>query len=259
MNLFLVYRSKRISIIIPVYNEEKLIIPTLMCIPNYVDKIIVIDDGSKDSTRSLVLSYDDERVELIALGENKGVGNGVKVGYIGSLQYNIDIVVAIGGDHQFDLENLPLLLDPIVDDEADYVKGNRFLVDARLTMPNKRYFGNIFLSMLTRMASGVHTIFDTQDGFIAISRKVIETVDWDIFWNGYGFVSDFIIRIAAYGFRIKDIPRRAIYIEGIKQSQIVISRYIKRSLPMILKGWSWRILHQRKLRKKLKKNEMNIS
>ena len=71
------------------------------------------------------------------------------------------------------------------------------------------------------------------------------------------FVSDFIIRIAAYGFRIKDIPRRAIYIEGIKQSQIVISRYIKRSLPMILKGWSWRILHQRKIRKKLKKNGMN--
>jgi len=126
-------------------------------------------------------------------------------------------------------------------------------------MPNKRYFGNIFLSMLTRMASGVRTIFDTQDGFIAISRKVIETIDWDIFWNDYGFVSDFIIKIAAYGFRIKDIPSRAIYIEGIKQSQIVISRYIKRCLLMILKGWLWRILHQRKIRKKLKKNEMNKS
>ena len=253
------YRGKRISIIIPVHNEENLIIPTLMGIPNYVDKIIVIDDGSEDSTRSLVLSYDDERVELIALGENKGVGNAVKVGYIGSLQYNIDIVVAIGGDHQFDLENLPLLLDPIVDDEADYVKGNRFLVDAKEVMPNKRYFGNIFLSMLTRMASGVRTIFDTQDGFIAISRKVIETVDWDIFWNGYGFVSDFIIKIAAYGFRIKDIPIRTIYLKGIKQSQIVISRYIMRSLPMILKGWLWKILHQRKIRKKLKINEMNKS
>ncbi len=254
MNLFLVYRGKRISIIIPVYNEEQLIIPTLMGIPNYVDKIIVIDDGSDDSTRNLILSYDDERVELIALSENKGVGNAVKVGYIESLQYNIDIVGAIGGDHQFDLENLPLLLDPIVDDEADYVKGNRFLVDAKEIMPNRRYFGNIFLSMLTRMASGVRTIFDTQDGFIVISRKVIETIDWDICWNGYGFVSDFIIKIAAYGFRIKDVPRRSIYIEGEKQSKIVISRYIKRSLPMILKGWLWRILHQRKIRKKLKKN-----
>jgi len=259
VNLFLVYRGKRISIIIPVYNEEKLIIPTLMGIPNYVDKIIVIDDGSEDSTRSLVLSYDDERVEIIALGENIGVGNAVKVGFIESLQYNIDIVVAIGGDHQFDLENLPLLLDPIVDDEADYVKGNRFLVDAKVIMPNKRYFGNIFLSMLTRMASGVRTIFDTQDGFIAISRKVIETIDWDIFWNGYGFVSDFIIKIATYGFRIKDVPNRSIYIAGEKQSKIVISKYIKRNFPMILKGWLWRILHQRKIRKKLKKNEMNKS
>jgi len=254
-----VYRGKRISIIIPVYNEEKLIIPTLMGIPNYVDKIIVIDDGSTDSTRNLVLSYDDERIELIALNENKGVGNAVKVGYIGSLQYNIDIVGTIGGDHQFDLEDLPSLLDPIVDDEADYVKGNRFLVDAKEVMPNKRYFGNIFLSMLTRMASGVRTIFDTQAGFITISRKVIETIDWDIFWNGYGFVSDFIIKINAYGFRIKDVPNRSIYLEGEKQTQIVISKYIMQSLPMILKGWLWRILHQRKIRKKLKKNELKKS
>jgi glycosyltransferase involved in cell wall biosynthesis len=231
----------------------------LIGIPNYVDKIIVIDDYSEDSTRSLVLNYEDERLELISLGENKGVGNAVKVGYKGSLQYNIDIVVAIGGDHQFDLEQLPSLLDPIVDDEADYVKGNRFLVDAKEVMPNKRYFGNIFLSMLTRMASGVRTIFDTQGGFIAVSRKVIESIDWDNFWHGYGFVSDFIIKIAAYGFRIKDVPIRAIYLKGIKQSQIVISRYIMRILPMILKGWLWKILHQRKLRKKLKINEMNKS
>ena len=255
----MVYRDKRISIIIPVHNEEKLIIPTLIGIPDYVDKIIIIDDGSEDSTRSLVLSYEDERLELIALGENKGVGNAVKVGYKGSIQYNIDIVVAIGGDHQFDLEQLPSLLDPIVDDEADYVKGNRFLVDAKEVMPNKRYFGNIFLSMLTRMASGVRTIFDTQGGFIAVSRKLIEIIDWDNFWNGYGFVSDFIIKIAAYGFRIKDIPIRAIYLKEMKQSQIVISRYIIRSLPMILKGWLWKILHQRKIRKKLKINEMNKS
>ena len=255
----MVYRDKRISIIIPVHNEEKLIIPTLIGIPDYVDKIIIIDDGSEDSTRSLILSYEDERLELIALGENKGVGNAVKVGYKGSIQYNIDIVVAIGGDHQFDLEQLPSLLDPIVDDEADYVKGNRFLVDAKEVMPNKRYFGNIFLSMLTRMASGVRTIFDTQGGFIAVSRKLIEIIDWDNFWNGYGFVSDFIIKIAAYGFRIKDIPIRAIYLKEMKQSQIVISRYIIRSLPMILKGWLWKILHQRKIRNKLKINEMNKS
>jgi len=251
----LVYEGKKISIIIPAYNEERLIIPTLMGIPDYVDKVFVIDDGSKDLTPNLVQTYDDPKVNLIKLAKNKGVGNAIKVGYMTSLQHNIDIVAVVGADHQFDLEQLPSLLEPIVKDEADYTKGNRFLVDAKEVMPNRRYLGNIFLSILTRMASGVHTIFDTQDGFTAISKKVIETVDWNLFWDGYGYVSDFIIKIAAYGFRIKDVPRRSIYLEGEKQSKIVISKYIKRNLSMILKGWSWRILHQRKIRKKLKKTK----
>ena len=168
---------------------------------------------------------------------NDGVGNAIKIGYLESLKDNIDIVAVIGGDHQFDLEQLYLLLDPIIKGEADYTKGNRFLVDAKEIMPSKRYFGNIFLSILTRLAAGVHTIFDTQDGFTAISKEVIETVNWNFFWDGYGYVSDFIIKIAAYGFKIKDVPRRSIYLEGEKQSKIIISKYIKKNFLMILKGW----------------------
>ncbi len=252
----MVYRGKKISITIPAYNEERLIIPTIMGIPDFVDKIFVVDDGSKDLTSNLVERLKNPKIKLIKLTKNQGVGNAIKIGYMTSLRHNIDIVAVVGGDHQFDLEQLPLLLDPIVNDEADYTKGNRFLVDAKKVMPNKRYFGNIFLSILTRIGSGVHNIFDTQDGFTAISRKVIETVDWDLFWDGYGYVSDFIIKIAAHGFRIKDVPRRSIYLEGEKQSKIVISRYIKRNFLMILKGWKWRIIHQRKIRNKRKDKKL---
>lgn len=220
-----------------------------MGVPNFVDKVFVIDDGSKDSTADLVEQYNDPRVHLIQLMKNKGVGFAIKKGYLISIENDIDIVAVVGGDHQFDLEQLNLLLDPIVDDKADYTKGNRFLVDAKEKMPNKRYFGNIFLSILTRLASGLHNIFDTQDGFTAISKDVIKTVDWDFFWDGYGYVSDFIIKLAAYGFRIKDVPRRSIYLDGFEQSKINISKYIKKNLPMILKGWFWRINHQKKLRK----------
>lgn len=250
--LCLVYREKKISITIPAYNEERLIIPTLMGIPEYVDKIFVIDDGSEDSTPELVQELKDSRIILIKLKENRGVGNAIKLGYFESLKYDIDIVAVVGGDHQFDLEQLHLLLDPIVDDEADYTKGNRFLVDAKEVMPNKRYFGNIILSILTRMASGKHDIFDTQDGFTAISKKVIKTVNWDIFWDGYGYVSDFIIKIAAYGFRVKDIPRRSIYLENEKQSKIVVSNYIKNNFFMILKGWWWRITNRKMIKNQLK-------
>lgn len=248
----MVYKSKTISITIPAYNEERLIVPTLMGIPDYVDKVFVIDDGSEDSTPNLVQKLNNPKITLIKLEKNQGVGHAIKLGYLKSLKHNIDIVVVVGADHQFDLEQLHLFIDPIINDEADYTKGNRFLVDAKEVMPYKRYVGNIFLSILTRMASGVHTIFDTQDGYTAISKKVIETVNWDLFWDGYGYVSDFIIKIAAYGFRIKDVPRRSIYLEGEKQSQIVISRYIRKNFLMILKGWWWRIFHQRKIKSDLK-------
>ena len=245
-----------ISLTIPAYNEERLIIPTIMGTPDYVDKVFVIDDGSNDLTCKLVIELDDPKVTIIKLAKNQGVGNAIKVGYMASLQHNMDIVAVVGGDHQFELEQLYLLLDPIVNDEADYTKGNRFLVDAKEVMPNKRYIGNIFLSILTRMASGIHTIFDTQNGFTAISKKVIETVDWKFFWDGYGYVSDFIIKIAAYGFRIKDVPHRSIYLEGEKQSKIVISKYIKKYSLMILKGWLWRIFHQRKIKNNLKEKKI---
>lgn len=248
----MVYKGKTVSITIPAYNEERLIVPTLNGIPDYVDKVFVIDDASEDSTPSLVQKLNNPKITLIKLEKNQGVGNAIKLGYLKSLAHNIDITAVVGADHQFDLEQLYLLLDPIINDEADYTKGNRFLVDAKEVMPNKRYIGNILLSILTRMASGVHTIFDTQDGFTAISKKVIETVNWDLFWNGYGYVSDFIIKLAAYGFRIKDVPRRSIYLEGEKQSKIVISRYIKRNFLMILKGWWWRLFHQRKIKSDLK-------
>ena len=248
----MVYKSKTISITIPAYNEERLIVPTLMGIPDYVDKVFVIDDGSEDSTPKLVQKLNNPKITLIKLEKNQGVGHAIKLGYLTSLKHNIDIVAVVGADHQFDLEQLHLFIDPIINDEADYTKGNRFLVDAKEIMPYKRYVGNIFLSILTRMASGVHTIFDTQDGYTAISKKVIETVNWDLFWDGYGYVSDFIIKIAAYGFRIKDVPRRSIYIEGEKQSKIVISRYIRKNFLMILKGWWWRIFHQRKIKSDLK-------
>lgn len=252
------YKQKKISLVIPAYNEERLIIPTLMGVPEYVDKIIVVDDNSTDKTPNLVSNYNDSRIILIKTETNRGPGNAIIQGYLESMKYDIDIVAVCGADHQFDLEQMVYLLEPIIEGNADYVKGNRFLVDAREVMPTKRYIGNILLSLLTRLASGNHHIFDTQDGFTAISREVIENVDWSLFWPGYGYVSDFIIKIAAYGYNIVDAPRRSIYIEGERQSKIVISKYIKNNFPMIIKGWFWRIKNQRKLSKKLTIEEEKI-
>ena len=73
----MVYKGKKISLTIPAYNEERLIIPTLMGIPDYIDKVFVVDDGSTDSTQKLVQELDDPKVILIKLARNQGVGNAI--------------------------------------------------------------------------------------------------------------------------------------------------------------------------------------
>jgi len=247
------YKGKKIGLIVVFYNEERLIIPTLKGVPSYVDRIYAIDDASTDKTCDLIKDYSekyDNRIILIHHEKNRGVGQAVITGYLAASKDKMDIVAGVGGDHQFDLQELPFLLDPIVEGKADYTKGNRFLVDAKYVMPIKRYLGNILLSIMTRWSSGRRDIFDTQDGFTAISKTAIDIIDWVEFWKGYGYPSDFIVRIAAYGFRIMDVPRRTIYLPGEKQSQIKIKKYIKTVAPMIIHDFFWRLKNQKRLNEK---------
>jgi hypothetical protein len=82
---------------------------------------------------------------------------------------------------------------------------------------------------------------DVVDGYTAINRNALETIDWDSAWHGYGYPMDFLIRLNAYGFRVKDIPRRAIYLPGERQSQIKGLRYALRVSPMLVRGFFWRL------------------
>lgn len=234
------YKGMKVSLVIPAYNEERLIRPTITNVPDTIDRIYIIDDGSTDNTAEIVKSVMDKRIFLIRHGENRGVGQAIITGYQRSAKDKIDIAVVIGGDNQMDLRDLPNFLEPIHKGEADYVKGNRFLLSLK-DMPNHRRFGNSVLSMMTKIASGYWKIFDTQDGYTAITRRAIEAIDWDNAWKKYGYVSDFLIRMNVHNFKVKDVPRKAIYLPNERQSQIKISRYVLKVLPMLIRGFFWRL------------------
>jgi len=231
--------------VIPAYNEQKLIRPTLENVPETIDHVYVIDDGSKDKTTEIVkeVAAKDTRIELISHKENQGVGAAIITGYKKSSKDNYDIAVVIGGDNQMDLKDLPNFLEPIHKGEADYVKGNRFLLggSAYSVMPKHRFFGNSTLSLMTKIASGYWSIFDTQDGYTALTKEAIDRVDWSKAWKGYGYVSDFLVLFNVFNIRVKDVPRRAIYLEGERQSQINITKYIFKVGPRLLRGFFWRI------------------
>lgn len=243
------YRDKRIALVIPAYNEERLIRPTLERVPEFIDRVIVVDDASTDDMPTVVQQCiaRDPRVEMIRHDSNQGPGAAVVTGYQRVLADGYDIAVVCGGDEQMPLEQVRELVDPLVDGKADYAKGNRFMVGAGSVamipgnMPMTRVIGNMLITMLTKIAAGYYKIADVVDGFTAINRAALERVDWSRAWPGYGYPMDFLIRLNAYGLRTVDVPRRAIYLPGERQSQIVGLRYALRVSPMLLRGFFWRL------------------
>ena len=239
------YKGLKVSLVIPAYNEQKLIKPTLESVPDTIDRIYVIDDGSTDNTSKVVKECQkkDKRIVLIKHKKNQGVGAAIITGYKQSAKDGYDVAVVIGGDNQMDLRDLPNFLEPIYKGEADYVKGNRFLLggNAYTDMPLQRFFGNSVLSFMTKMASGYWKIFDTQDGYTAITKEAIEKVDWSKAWKGYGYVSDFLVLFNIYHLRVRDVPRRAIYLKGERQSQIKIWKYIIKVSLMLIRRFFWRL------------------
>lgn len=246
------YRDHRISLVIPAYNEERLIRPTLENVPPLIDKVFVNDDCSTDSTTDVVreMAAKDNRIELLAQTVNQGVGQGIINGYLQSAKEKFDIAVVIGGDHQMDLAEVERFLDPIIDGEVDYTKGNRFFggMGAFDRMPKTRLIPNMIISAMTKIASGYYKVVDVVDGYTAISRRAIESIDWSKAWKGYGYPMEFLIQLNMRGFKIMDVPRTAIYLEGERQSQIKGVKYALKVGPMLHRKFFWRIWNKYALR-----------
>ncbi len=242
------YREKRIGLVIPAYREEKLIVPTLESVPAYFDRVFVVDDASPDDKLAKAVqacASKDSRITLIRHETNQGPGGGIITGYLQAARENCDVTIVVGGDNQMVLAEAPRFLDPVIDGKADYVKGNRFILshleDTLAKMPKIRLFGNWLITGLTKIASGQYKVMDVVDGYTAISKEAIDTVNWANAWKKYGYPMDFLIRLNAYGFRIMDVPRTAIYLAGERQSQIKGFKYAMSVSPMLVRGFFWRL------------------
>lgn len=234
------FNGYNIGIVVPAYNEEKLIEDTINGIPRYVKKIYVIDDCSTDSTSEIIKSFNDPRMVYIRHEKNLGVGAAIITGYKFALKDDIDIVAVMAGDNQMDPEQLPKLLKPIIDNNADYTKGNRLISkDFRKGMSKWRSFGNALLTMITKIGSGYWHIMDPQNGYTAISRRVLEIIDLDSIYPYYGYCNDMLIKMNTFGMKVEDVAIPARY--GEERSKIKYSKYIAKVAPMIFRGFLWRL------------------
>jgi glycosyltransferase involved in cell wall biosynthesis len=223
------YRDKKIGVVVPAYNEAKLISQTITGMPAFVDQIYVVDDFSKDETAQIVekLALEDKRITLLRHSKNRGVGGAISTGYIQCRENDIDIAVVMAGDNQMDPADLPVLLDPVVEDKVDYCKGNRLVTgEAWDRIPRIRYLGNAVLSFLTKIASGYWHVADSQTGYTALNKKALHLIPLEKIYPRYGMPNDFLVTLNIYNMRVKDVPIQPVYGDeesGIKISTIVFS------------------------------------
>ena len=237
------YRDKTVSVIVPAYNEEKLIGKVLKTIPAFVDHIVVVDDASPDRTGEVVTSQQggDPRITYIRHPKNEGVGGAIATGYKWARDRGIDISVVMAGDAQMDPRDLPTLLNPIAEGEVDYSKGNRlFTGKAWRVIPKSRYFGNAILSFLTKIASGYWHIADSQSGYGAVTLQVLKTIDLENIYKRYGMPNDLLVKLNVYHFRVRDVPINPIYGIGEK-SGLKIYKVVFTLSFLLLRLFFWRL------------------
>jgi glycosyltransferase involved in cell wall biosynthesis len=202
--------GRMITAVVPAYNEVELIGATLEGIPAFVDEVIVVDDGSTDGT-ALAACRCSRSVDLVTHRSNLGVGAAIASGCKRALSRGADLAVVLAADGQMSPADLPNVLQPLIDDQADFVKGDRLAWPmARRQMPLHRWAGNHLLSWLTRLALGTR-VEDSQCGYVGFNRCALRSVRWDALWKGYGYPNDLLYEIIARGLRIREVPVRAVY------------------------------------------------
>jgi len=206
--------GSRIAVVIPCFQVAQTIRSVLSEIGDEVAKIYCVDDGSTDDTASLINDFArrDPRVCLVRRKTNGGVGAATMDGYRAALADGATIIVKLDGDGQMPGSMIPGLIGPLLDGDADYVKGNRFYtLELVRRMPRLRLWGNAGLSFLTKLSTGYWQLFDPNNGFTAIHANVASALPLAKIHSRYFFEADMLFRLNTLRARVVEMPMPAQY------------------------------------------------
>jgi glycosyltransferase involved in cell wall biosynthesis len=233
--------GKRVAVVVPAYDEEKLIAATIAGVPPFVDRIYVVDDSSHDATAERARASADPRVVVIEHDRNQGVGAAIVTGYKRAREERIDVTAVMAADNQMDPDDLEKLSGAVARGDVDYAKANRlFTGQAWQLIPRYRYLGNAVLSLLTKVASGYWHVADSQSGYTAISLEYLDLLDLDRIYKRYGFPNDMLVHLNVWNARVRDYPSRPIYGVG-ERSGIRLRKVVPTISWLLLKGFFWRM------------------
>lgn len=279
---------KTIAVVIPCFNEESQIKMVIENMPEFVDRIIVVNDNSKDKTSEVVVSliesgkymanieviknkvvpnpynraeqvleklnneeikfYTAQKIHnlsskiiLIEHLKNGGVGAAISSGYKWCKDHQIDCTAVMAGDGQMDPSELKSICIPVLEDNIDYVKGNRLAhKGAFLVIPKIRYIGNSVLSILTKLASGYWHVSDTQTGYTAISNKALNSIRIHKIYKRYGMPNDLLVKLNISSCTLREVEIKPVYNIG-EQSKMKIFKVIPKVSFLLFKSFFKRL------------------
>jgi len=214
-----------VSVIIPCYNVARHIEEVIGNLPSGIDYIITVNDCSPDETETIIhrLLQTEKRIIYIKHEFNQGVGGAMLTGFKKSIELNSDITIKMDGDNQMDSFYIPALIKPLIDNKADFTKGNRFRdFRALKEMPLTRRIGNLGLSFLIKGASGYWNIFDPSNGFVAIKNETLQNLNFQRIHKRYFFESSLLIELYYANAVIEDVSMKARYgdeISGLSRTK----------------------------------------
>jgi glycosyltransferase involved in cell wall biosynthesis len=232
---------KNLIVIIPAFNEEATIREVLKRMPDLLNKKInlfpaVIDDGSTDRTAEIARKCG---AKVISHGTNQGVGKSFHDGLEYALDQNADILVNIDADLQYAPEDINLLIQPILDNQADFVTADRFThVNGKTMrpkdMPKIKFWGNQQMTSLVNWLAGTN-LGDVSSGFRAINREAILNLNLS---GKYTYTHETIIDLGFKGLRLVSIPIKVKYFPD-RKSRVAgnLFQYTNRALRIIFKAF----------------------
>lgn len=264
--------KKSIALIIPIYNESRNIYKVIDTLPDIIDYVIVVNDGSTDDSKEqVILCLRDNRVgnhlikeldiEIDNIGackrhlkiheffllnhsENLGKGAAIKTGYKFALALGAECIATIDGDGQMSPEELTMICSPILSNQADYAKGNRLAhPNATSIIPIQRLYGIYILTFFTRLCSGYYHLNDAQTGFTAIQADALRKIDIDKLFDYYGYVNDVLIRLSVHHLKVVEVPITPIYHE-LRDSKMNIPLAIPKISFLLLRLAFWKVTYQ---------------
>ncbi len=222
----------RLAVAIPAYKVERHIVDVISALPEWVDDVIVVDDASPDGTYERARASGNPRVHVLRHARNLGVGAALRTAYAFALQRGCDVIVKMDGDGQMDPAELPRLLGPLVQQRADYSKGNRFHdLEALKSMPRWRRYGNVGLTLLAKAASGYWNLSDPTNGYTAARAEVLRHVDLGALHPRYFFEQSMLIQLGIARAVVAEVRMPARY--GDERSSMSLTRVLL-SFPFLL-------------------------